>query len=69
MTTARIKLRMNFLPFAVLALILLFCSCTQHTTFIRQGDGITVEIKDPAPGSAKWVRLQAVSPKIIRVTA
>src|SRR5690606_21965234 len=32
-------------------------------------DGIVIEITDPAPGSAKWVRLQAVSPRIIRVTA
>ena len=69
MTTARIKLGTNFLPFIALALILLFSSCTQRNTFIRLGDGITVEIEDPAPGSPNWIRLQAVSPKIIRVIA
>ena len=68
MTTACIKLLINSFVFAVLALVL-FPSCARHNTFARLKDGIAVEIKDPSPGSAKWIRLQRVSPKIIRVTA
>ncbi|HRN57458.1 MAG TPA: glycoside hydrolase family 31 protein, partial [Agriterribacter sp.] len=68
MTTARITLRITLLHIALL-LISIFPSCSRHSPFTQTKDGITVEIKDPAPGSAKRVRLQAVSPKIIRVTA
>ena len=69
MTTARITLRITSLLYIVLLLILIFTSCSQHKILTQTKDGISVEIKNPLPGSAKRVRLQAISPKIIRVTA
>ncbi len=52
----------------LICLLLLISSC-QRKSYRKADDGITVHLKKAAPGSAKLVRLQVLSDKIIHVTA
>jgi alpha-D-xyloside xylohydrolase len=52
----------------LICLLLLISSC-QRKNYKKADDGIIVHLKKTAPGSAKLVRLQVLSDKIIHVTA
>ena len=44
-------------------------ACTSRQEIITLDDGIIIKLKQAAPGGASLIRLTAITPKIIRVTA
>ena len=47
----------------------LLFACTSRQELIKLDDGFIINLKQAAPGSASSIRLTAITPKIIRVTA